>query len=215
MVSFSGLLLCIFGLTLSSFASSISVLYLTYGICFGIGASFTYFPTIIVLRKYFKRYLTLANGISASGSGLGTLALGPLIEHSVRNFGLRWMFRLCAATAAVLLLIHMLFIYIERKCQEDVEQVNRQPFLKHLRSTLFGKDIWCNIQYQIMVTSMAVFLFGYFVPYVHLVCKYMLHRCSNVLGHLQFCAFWSLSNLNLSFHQGFKCRASFTYQMEF
>ena len=171
LVSISGLLLCIFGLLLSSFATNISILYLTYGLCFGIGASFTYFPTVIVLKKYFKRYLNLANGISASGSGLGTLVLGPLIEHSLGHFGLRWMFRLCALIAAVLIIVQMVFIYIERKFKSDIEVHNQQQFLKQLQKNVCGKDLWSNRQYQIMIISMAVFLFGYFVPYVHLVCK--------------------------------------------
>ena len=184
LVSFSGLLLCIFGLLLSSFATDISVLYLTYGLCFGIGASFTYFPTVIVLKKYFKRYLNLANGISASGSGLGTLVLGPLIEHSLECFGLHWMFRLCALAAALLIIVQMMFIYVERKFKSDIEVFNQDNFVKQLQKNICGKDLWSNRQYQIMIMSMAIFLFGYFVPYVHLVCKDLFQL--SFIKHLQF-----------------------------
>ena len=173
-VSLSGLLLCILGLLLSSFATNIPVLFITYGVCFGIGASFTYFPTVLALKIYFKRYLNLANGISASGSGLGTLLFGPLIEYSVDKVGLRWMFRLCAAIAAVLILMHIIFIYIEKKFQSTVEAFEKQPpFLKQLQGALCREKVCFDQHYQIMVASMAIFLFGYFVPYVHLVCIFL------------------------------------------
>ena len=171
LVSFVGSVMCIFGLLLSSFATKMSVLYLTYGLCFGIGASFTYFPTVIVLKKYFKRYLNLANGISASGSGLGTLALGPLIEHCLDNFGLRWTFRLFALITTLMLLTHLVFIYIERRFHSRIEVLGHQTLLEKLRNTLVGRELWSDKQYQLMVASMGIFLFGYFVPYVHLVCS--------------------------------------------
>lgn len=169
-MSFLGSLLCIFGLLLSSFATNLAALYVTYGLCFGVGASFAYFPTVIVLKKYFKRYLNLANGVSASGSGLGTLALGPLVEHSLEIVGLRWTYRFLALIIALMLVIQLVFIHIEKKFRPPMcGEQRKHTFLERLRRTMLGKDLWSDKDYQLMVASMAIFLFGYFVPYVHLV----------------------------------------------
>eukprot|EP00794_Sanderia_malayensis_P000484 gene484-1129_t len=175
-VSLIGVLFCAFGLLLSSFASNIVSLYLTYGLCFGIGSSMAYFPTVIALKKYFKRHLTLANGLSASGSGLGTLALGPLIEHCLDTVGLRLTYIVLSAVAASMLLTHIGFACAEGKIgaeDETAKLSHNLPgmgrFVKNLKALVLQKDLWKDGKYVFMVVSIAVFLFGYFVPYVHLV----------------------------------------------
>lgn len=46
------------GMILSSmFFYNIKLLYLTYGIMFGLGAALAYTPTIAIMGHYFKRYL--------------------------------------------------------------------------------------------------------------------------------------------------------------
>lgn len=172
-VSLIGSALCLLGLVLSSFASNLSALYLTYGLCFGIGASCSYFPTVIVLKEYFKRYLNLANGISACGSGLGTMAIAPMVEHCLDKAGLRWTFRFLALLVVSMFIIQFAFIYIEKELPPILMKRTKKQFLEKLRKTIFGKELWSKKQYQMLVTSMAIFLFGYFVPYVHLV-SYLL-----------------------------------------
>ena len=172
-VSLIGTLLCIFGLLLSSFATNIATLYITYSLCFGIGASLAYFPTIIALKKYFRRHLTLANGLSASGSGLGTLSLGPFIEYCLESVGLRWTYRMLTLLVVTMLFTQFLFMCIERRLQNGLrgqsDTVVKLTFKENIRGLILQKDLWKDQRYRIMVMSIAVFLFGYFVPYVHLV----------------------------------------------
>lgn len=66
-VAFLGGLLCFLGLLLTSFVSDLSKLYLTYGVLWGIGSSFCYFPTLTVPGEYFCQRLSLVNGIVTAG----------------------------------------------------------------------------------------------------------------------------------------------------
>ena len=58
------------GCLLGSISTSIYLMDLTYGFLFGVGASMCYFPSVVILGQYFSERLSLANGITSSGSGV-------------------------------------------------------------------------------------------------------------------------------------------------
>ena len=66
-VAFLGGLLCFLGLLLTSFVTDLSKLYMTYGVLWGIGSSFCYFPTLTAPGEYFCQRLSLVNGIVTAG----------------------------------------------------------------------------------------------------------------------------------------------------
>lgn len=66
-VAFLGGFLCILGLLLTSYATDLPKLYVTYGILWGIGSSFCYFPTLTAPGEYFCHRLSLVNGIVTAG----------------------------------------------------------------------------------------------------------------------------------------------------
>ena len=66
-VAVFGGLLCFLGLLLTSFVSDLSKLYMTYGVLWGIGSSFCYFPTLTAPGEYFCQRLSLVNGIVTAG----------------------------------------------------------------------------------------------------------------------------------------------------
>ena len=66
-VALLGGLLCFLGLLLTSFVSDLKKLYVTYGVLWGIGSSFCYFPTLTAPGEYFCRRLSLVNGIVTAG----------------------------------------------------------------------------------------------------------------------------------------------------
>ncbi|KAK3747499.1 hypothetical protein QZH41_011378, partial [Actinostola sp. cb2023] len=57
-------------LIISSFAPNIKLLYLSYGIGGGLGASLFYFPNFVMVSKYFKTKISTANGIATSGASV-------------------------------------------------------------------------------------------------------------------------------------------------
>ena len=98
------------GFISASFATSIVHLYITQGAMVGLGVGFIYIPSVAVLAQWFHRRRSLANGISAAGSGIGglifSLATGPMIQ----NIGYKWSLRTIGMLTFVANLLATTFI---------------------------------------------------------------------------------------------------------
>ncbi|XP_037535998.1 monocarboxylate transporter 12-B-like [Nematolebias whitei] len=68
------------GLLISSFSSSLQLLYFSMGILTGLGFALCYTPAITLVSCYFRRRKALAYGIAMSGSGIGTFVLAPTVQ---------------------------------------------------------------------------------------------------------------------------------------
>ncbi|XP_037610379.1 monocarboxylate transporter 12-B [Sebastes umbrosus] len=68
------------GLLLSSFSSSLELLYFSLGGLTGLGFALCYTPAIAMVGCYFHRRKALAYGIAMSGSGIGTFVLAPAVQ---------------------------------------------------------------------------------------------------------------------------------------
>jgi hypothetical protein len=58
------------GLLTSSWAPNLYVLFFTYGMLIGIGASFCYMTSIVAVNRFFHKRKSLATGVVVSGSGM-------------------------------------------------------------------------------------------------------------------------------------------------
>lgn len=87
------------GLIGASFAYNIWHLFLSQGVAFGIGMGFLFVGSVGIPPQWFTTKRSLANGISASGSGFGgllySLAAGTMIE----SIGIAWCFRVLGILA--------------------------------------------------------------------------------------------------------------------
>ena len=83
------------GFIAASFASQKWHLYLTQGLLVGLGVGFTYIPSIAILSQWFSRRRSLANGISAAGSGIGGLIFSLAVRAAIRNISPAWALRVC------------------------------------------------------------------------------------------------------------------------
>lgn len=79
--AFIGGLMATTGMLVSSFVSSLELLYLTYGVLFGSGASLAYTPSLVVLGHYFHRRLGFVNGIVTAGSSVFTMVMPLLLKY--------------------------------------------------------------------------------------------------------------------------------------
>ncbi|XP_067941068.1 monocarboxylate transporter 14-like [Watersipora subatra] len=77
------------GMFISSFASSIEMLTITYGVLAGFGLAFIYVPASVIPSFWFEKKRSLVTGIAVAGSGLGTFAIAPLVEYLRREYGWR------------------------------------------------------------------------------------------------------------------------------
>jgi MFS family permease len=83
----------------ASFATQIWHLFLSQGVCFGVGMGFLFVGSVSIVPQYFTTKRSLANGIAAAGSGLGGLTYSLAAGAMLRTIGLAWTFRVLAIVA--------------------------------------------------------------------------------------------------------------------
>ncbi|XP_053368152.1 monocarboxylate transporter 10-like [Clarias gariepinus] len=159
----SGAVVGLVGLLASSFVKSLGLMYFTYGVVFGCGCSFAYQPSFIILGHYFKKRLGLVNGVVTAGSSVFTVSLSLLLPSLLDRVGLHNTLRVLCILMLVLVLAG--FTYKPRLPQR-VE--SKKVSLKRICNV----QIWRSLNYRIWTFGMLTSLFGYFVPYVHLM-KYV------------------------------------------
>ena len=157
-VGVAGALIGAVGTLLASFSNNLIKMYLTEGFLFGVGASLCYFPSVVILPQYFSRRLSLANGLASCGSGIGTMAMGPIINSIVEAYGWRVYVRFSTGLMIFVAIISCLYknrVPIERRGN------NNRP--------LFDYTIFQNKAFVVFTMALFVFMLSYFVPFVHLV----------------------------------------------
>uniref|UniRef100_UPI003AAFA220 monocarboxylate transporter 12-B-like n=1 Tax=Centroberyx gerrardi TaxID=166262 RepID=UPI003AAFA220 len=88
------------GLLLSSFTSSLELLYLSMGVLTGLGFALCYTPAIAMVGCYFGRRKALAYGIAMSGSGIGTFVLAPAVQLLIERYSWRGALLILSAFVA-------------------------------------------------------------------------------------------------------------------
>ncbi|KAK9303047.1 hypothetical protein QLX08_005153 [Tetragonisca angustula] len=168
MTTFLGGALASSGMLLSSlFSSQVSLLYLTYGVMYGLGASLAYTPSLAILGHYFKRYLGLVNGIVTAGSSVFTTLMPYLMQAILRRFGLDGTLRFLAMLTAIVMACAILFKPIPLTPVSQ-EQLKSKSNFKTCLKQVINVSIWRKKRYVVWASSIPLALFGYFVPYVHI-----------------------------------------------
>lgn len=191
-----GATLTCLGLIMTSFVTSFSWLYVTYGIVFGLGSSFSYFASIAGLTSFFKKHLCLAYGVSLAGSGVGTPVMIILMEYLIGIYGWRSTFRITAVICAVLFICGLTYLPFDTSDAEkpkpsskllkgstcavskelpltdDVKKTVR-PLYGILRklTDVFDPEPFKDCAFAIWVLALGFCIFGYFIPFVFVVSK--------------------------------------------
>jgi MFS family permease len=85
----------------ASFSTKIWHLFLSQGLCFGWGMGFLFVGSVVVAPQWFTTKRSLANGISAAGSGAGGLIYSLATQALIKNLGLPMAFRVLGIIACV------------------------------------------------------------------------------------------------------------------
>ncbi|XP_077636171.1 monocarboxylate transporter 10 [Crocuta crocuta] len=171
------------GLLSSSFVSSIEPLYLTYGIIFACGCSFAYQPSLVILGHYFKKRLGLVNGIVTAGSSIFTILLPFLLRVLTDTVGLFHTLRVLCVFMFVLFLASFTYrpLAPSAKDKEGGTKGGNNRFSLFSRrkfsppKKVFNFALFKVRAYAVWAVGIPLALFGYFVPYVHLM-KYVNER---------------------------------------
>eukprot|EP00794_Sanderia_malayensis_P010699 gene10699-11838_t len=158
------------GLLLSSLVPSLPVLFVTYGVIFGLGSSMVNYSGLFILPRFFKRKRGLAFGIALSGHGIGALPMGYLTEHLIEEFGLRVALRLLALFALPLFagsLVYGSTAVLDEK--QSLEEKPGRSIVTMKTSSAAKESFWKNKALLVHSLAAAVNAFGYYIPVVHLV----------------------------------------------
>ncbi|XP_030886225.1 monocarboxylate transporter 10 isoform X2 [Leptonychotes weddellii] len=164
------------GLMSSSFVSSIEPLYLTYGVLFACGCSFAYQPSLVILGHYFKKRLGLVNGIVTAGSSIFTILLPFLLRVLTDSVGLFHTLRgLCIFTFILFLasFTYRPLVPNARDKESGTKGGHRFSLFSRRKfgppQKVFNFAIFKGTAYAVWAVGIPLALFGYFVPYVHLM----------------------------------------------
>lgn len=86
------------GFVLSSYAHSIGVMYLTFGVLAGLGLGLCYVTAVVSITYWFDKKRTLAVGLGACGTGIGTFVYAPMTTFFIEEYGWRGCVLLLAGT---------------------------------------------------------------------------------------------------------------------
>ncbi|KAL9047588.1 MAG: hypothetical protein Q9206_006643, partial [Seirophora lacunosa] len=96
---FGGVVALAGGFIAASFASKAWHLYLCQGVLVGVGVGFIYIPSIAILSQWFSKRRSLANGITAAGSGIGGVLFSLITGSMIENISLAWSLRITGIIA--------------------------------------------------------------------------------------------------------------------
>ena len=166
------------GLLLSSFASSIYVIYGTYSVLFGFGGSCIFVSSYVVTSQYFERNRSIATGILASGTGLGVLGMAPVLQGLLDSFDWRKTYRLTAAIYSAVCVLGLTFSPVlgnkeksaTEKENEVLEDLNEEKGKKIEKSNKWIDFLVFKEKVFVVLTlSMSVAFIGHHIPRLHLV----------------------------------------------
>ena len=161
---------------------SLGPLYFTYGVVFACGCSFAYQPSLVILGHYFKKRLGLVNGIVTAGSSFFTITLPFVLSRLLATAGLQYTMRVLSVLMFILMLAGLTYRPLLPAKPRPSRPGSRCPPLRQV----FNLNIWRSLGYRIWAFGIPAALYGYFVPYVHLVGTHThthAHACTHTRAH--------------------------------
>lgn len=83
----------------AAYSAQVWHLFLTQGICFGVGMGFLYIPAMAVLPPWFSTRRSFSIGLAGSGSGIGGLVYNLATGYSIERNGVQTTYKILALCA--------------------------------------------------------------------------------------------------------------------
>ncbi|KAF7160941.1 hypothetical protein CNMCM5623_006503 [Aspergillus felis] len=142
----------------SSFAKQKWHIFLSQGVCFGLGMGFLFVGSVGITPQWFHRRRSLAMGINAAGSGLGGLIWSLAVGAMIPRLGLGWTFRVLGIIACVVNLVCANLLRDRNKAVGSRFKAFHLPLLKRPEFLLFlGWGILTMLGYVALLFSIANF----------------------------------------------------------
>nr|XP_053626539.1 uncharacterized protein LOC128684411 [Cherax quadricarinatus] len=121
-----GSLLMTLGFLVSAFATSLEMLFVTYGVVVACGMNFAYSGQIISLAQYFDKRQSIATSSAMIGIGVGIFLLSSLTEFLILEYGWRGSFIWNAGLSLHIAVFGSLVFPIEPMTQNPGDTVSLQ-----------------------------------------------------------------------------------------
>ncbi|KAL4989082.1 major facilitator superfamily domain-containing protein [Aspergillus falconensis] len=142
----------------SSFVSQRWQIFLSQGVCFGVGMGFLFVGSVGITPQWFHRRRSLAMGINAAGSGLGGLTYSLAVGAIIPRLGLNWAFRMLGIVSCVVNLVCANLLRDRNTAVGSRFKAFHFPLLKRPEFLLFvGWGIFSMLGYVAILFSMSNF----------------------------------------------------------
>ncbi|KAI9258808.1 major facilitator superfamily domain-containing protein [Phascolomyces articulosus] len=152
-----GITMMVGGLILSSLATSIWQLYLTYSLCCGTGAAVLTLTGYRILPQWFTKRLSTASGVFSASLGFGGIVLPPFTNRVNEILGPIWTYRILALIIFVCGLIGFSCIK-ERKATSLSKGNDNQKKRRQSINDMFGFDLLKNTNLVLWITMGPIYL---------------------------------------------------------
>jgi MFS family permease len=132
--------------------------YLTYGLGLGLGGGLFLAPLFAAAAAWFDRYRSFAQGVVATGSGLGTLILLPVANRLIVAYGWRQAYVVLAVATGLSFLVAGFFI-------ERPPVAAPAAAGQHLRRVLGSKQFRLLFLSAICQSASMISAFAFIVPF--------------------------------------------------
>ena len=159
------------GLVVSSFAKSLTHMYVTHGLIIGLGICFIYNSCYLVIAQYFKKRLSMATGIVALGESTGVFFTGPLLQFLLDSFGWRGTYRIMVVAFALVCLLGLTYnpnIQLQETTGHNIENKNENQDNERSSISLYC-SVWKIPTFVVVTISFMVTAFAIYIPLIYLV----------------------------------------------
>lgn len=122
MITFGGGILFGLGMLSTGFISSLTGLYLTYGVMLGIGIGMAYGCCVATPVKWFPDKRGLAGGLTAAGFGSGAIVFAPLAVYLIEKFSVMTTFKILGVLFLIVICVCSLFIKAPQIKKEEKKE---------------------------------------------------------------------------------------------
>ncbi|KAM7199219.1 MFS general substrate transporter [Naviculisporaceae sp. PSN 640] len=168
-----GLILAVSGTFLTSFASTYWQIFLSQGVCTGLGLGIIFMPPMSVLSSYFVRNRAFALAVAATGTSIGGVVFPAMVQYLIPKVGFGWAVRCSGSVAAGIAAVAWLLLRPRLKPRRSGPWVEWQAFreapyvLYMLGAFLFFWALYFGMFY---INSYAKYVVGFStVESVHLL----------------------------------------------
>lgn len=117
-----------FGLMMTSISTKLWQMMLSQAICIGLATGCLFIPCVAILPQYFKKRRAIANGIAATGSGIGGAVYPIMFRQLQLKIGFAWTTRVLGFVAFGTCLVSILLLRVRFRPQENRSLVQLSAF---------------------------------------------------------------------------------------